>query len=87
MVNDRIAEVHASGSRRAEVRESVKLRIGTYRGGTSIIDHPPDAPPPETDKPKFYYIIDGVNREATEAAATYLALLQQMVAQFEAAHP
>jgi len=38
-------------------------------------------------KPTYYLTIDGAERGATEACAAYLALLQRMVAQFEADYP
>jgi hypothetical protein len=37
-------------------------------------------------RPTYSFSIDGVDRKVTEASAEYLALLRQMVAQFEADH-
>jgi len=38
-------------------------------------------------KPIYDFTIDGAGREATQACADYLTLLQRMVSQFEADHP
>ena len=83
MVGDRNIEVHESGSSRRVVEGSAELPIGTYRGGTSVIDRPPDASAPTADQPTFYFTIDGTERKATEACAEYLALLKRMVEKFE----
>jgi hypothetical protein len=89
MVDDRIAEVHASGSSRSEAREGVEFGIGTHHvdGGMITISGPPGMPPAVVDKRTFNFTIDGAVRKATEACADYLALLQRMVARFEADHP
>jgi hypothetical protein len=52
MVDDRIAEVHASGSSRSEAREGVEFGIGTHHvdGGRIIISGPPGMPSTVVDK-------------------------------------
>jgi DNA invertase Pin-like site-specific DNA recombinase len=86
---DRVAEVHASGSSRTEAREGVEFGIGTHHvdGGIITIGGPPGMPPTVVDKRTYNFTTDGAVRKATEACADYLALLQQMVARFEADHP
>jgi hypothetical protein len=74
MVDDRNVEVHRSGSSRNEAREG----IGTVTIG--------GMPPAVADKITFNFTIEGAERKVTEGCAAYLALLQRMVAQFEADH-
>jgi hypothetical protein len=92
--DDRNVEVHESGSNRNVAQEGVKFGIGTHRidGGVLTID---GIPTPLSGmesadvcyRPTYSFIIDGTERKVTAACATYLALLQRMVAQFEADHP
>jgi hypothetical protein len=91
---DRVAEVHNAGSQRTVAQEGVKFGIGTHHidGCVLTID---GIPTPLSGmefadvcyRPTYSFIIDGTERKVTEACATYLALLQRMVAQFEADHP
>lgn len=93
MVDDRIAEVHKSGSNRSDAREE----IGNPMGSTSVIlntsvilsdtSSSPVITPAVILKPTYNFTIDGAERKATEACTAYLALLQRMVTQFEADHP
>lgn len=94
MRKDRNAEVHnlLSGSSRTVAREAIEGNpIGTPSTGGGVIlidiDGPLVMAPAVMYKPTFHFIIDGAERKATKACAAYLALLQRMVAQFEAAHP
>ena len=89
MVDDRNDEVHESGSSRSEAQEGVEFGIGTHHrdGGTITIGGPVGMPPVVVSKRTYNFTIDGAERKATEASAAYLALLQRMVAQFEAGHP
>jgi hypothetical protein len=91
MVDDRIAEVHASGSRRSVGQESVEFGIGEHRlpggGGMVGVAGPPGMPPAVVNRPTCSFIIDGTDRRATEACRDYLALLERMVSQFETDHP
>ena len=73
-------------------QEGVELGIGTHRidGGVLTID---GVPTPLSGmesvgyRPTYSFIIDGTERKVTDVCGTYLALLQRMVAQFEADHP
>lgn len=68
MVDERIAEVHASGSTRSEAREGVKFGIGAHHvdGGMITISGPPGMPPTVVDKRTYSFTIDGAERKATE---------------------
>jgi hypothetical protein len=72
MVDDRNDEVHESGSSRGVGQEDIKVGVGS---SYSI------------RKPTYYFTIAGAERGAIEACAAYLALLQRMVAKFEADQP
>jgi hypothetical protein len=93
MVDDRIAEVHASGSKRSIGQEEIGLGIGEHRlpgQGMISISGPPDMPPVVMSRPTYKYenfIIAGAEWRVTDACTKYLALLQRMVAEFEAANP
>lgn len=89
MVDDRNDEVHESGSSRSVAQEDIKFPIGTHRieGGMIDVSGPPGMPPAVISKPTYNFTTDGAERKATEACASYLALLQKMVAEFDAAHP
>jgi hypothetical protein len=89
MVDDRNDEVHESGSSRSVAQEGIEFPIGAHRieGGMIDIGGPPGMPPAVVYKPTYSFTIDGAERKARDACASYLALLQRMVAQFEADHP
>jgi len=90
MHEDRVAEVHDSGSSRSVAQERIDLPIGTPSTPSTFImssDGIPRMAPAVVYKPTYNFTIDGAERKATEACATYLSLLQKMVAQFEADHP
>jgi hypothetical protein len=89
MVDDRNQEVHESGSRRSMGQEEIGLPIGEshIEGGIVTICGPPGMPPAVAYKPTYSFTIDGTERNATEAGAAYLALLQRMVEKFETDHP
>jgi hypothetical protein len=91
LVDDRNTEVHGSGSGRSVGKEGVEFGIGEHRlpggGGMMTIGGPPGMPPAVLCRPAYSFKIDGVDRKATEACATYLGLLRRMVAEFAAAHP
>ena len=85
MIHDRNEEVHDSGSGRSVGQEGVAFGIGTHHtaDGTIIIGgHPFTA-----YGPSYSFTIDGVDRKVTEACGEYLALLQRMVAEFQADLP
>jgi hypothetical protein len=93
--DDRAKEVHDSGSSRNVRQEGVKFGIGTHHldgGGTLTIG---GIPTPLSGiesaatiyKPTYSFTIDGTDRKVTEVCGTHLALLQKMVADFEADHP
>jgi hypothetical protein len=91
LVDDRAIEVHESGSGRSVGKEGVEFGIGEHRlpggGGMVTINGPPGMAPAVLYRPTYSFNIDAVERKATEACATYLALLRRMVAEFAAAHP
>lgn len=89
MVDDRNDEVHERGSSRSVAQESVEFAVGAHHIDGAVMDvtGPPGMPPAVVYKPTYRFTIGGVERNATEACATYLALLQGMVAKFEADHP
>jgi len=91
MREDRVAEVHCSGSSRNVGEEGVPLPAGTCRtrrDGIFITDDGmvSGSGPNFIYRPSYSFTIDGANPKATEACRKYLALLQRMVAQFEADH-
>jgi hypothetical protein len=87
--HDRNIEVHDSGSSRNVGQEGVKFGIGTHHvdGGIVTIAGPPGMEPAVAYRPTYSFTIDGTDRKVTDACAAHLALLQRMVAEFEAAHP
>jgi hypothetical protein len=95
MVDDRNVEVHESGSRRNVGQEEIKVGVGgSYSDGSGTLEvfgSPSVLLGVDTaaviHKPTYYFTIAGSDRSATEACATYIALLQRMVAEFEAARP
>jgi hypothetical protein len=91
---DRVAEVHKSGSRHDVKQETIKVGVGASysdnsgtltvmgsnipgsgMGGAAII------------KPRYYFTIDGVERDVTEVCDAYLTLLERMAAQFKSDKP
>jgi hypothetical protein len=94
MVDDRNDEVHESGSSRSVGHEEIKAGAGSsYSDGSGTLEvfgSPSVLLGSDTaaviQKPTYYVTIDGAERSATEACAAYLALLQRMVAEFEADH-
>jgi hypothetical protein len=95
MVDDRNVEVHGSGSGRSTKTEEIKVgneysdasgTVTTGGSGTLIASGLPGMGA-IIHKPAYYFTISGAERKATEACAEYLALLERMVAQFEADHP
>lgn len=95
MVDDRNDEVHESGSSRSMRQEDIKIGVGSSysdeSGTLQVFGSPSVLLGVDTaaiiQKPTYYVTIDGAERGVTEACAAYLALLQRMVGQFEAAHP
>jgi hypothetical protein len=88
MADDRIAEVHKTGSTRVVGREGVQITGVLPDGqGTITEDRPPGAPPGEQYRPTYLYEIDGIDRRVTEVCREHLTLLERMVTEFEAAHP
>jgi hypothetical protein len=95
MVDDRNDEVHESGSSRSVGQEDIKVGVGSsYSDGSGTLEvfgSPSALLDVDTaaiiQKRTYSVTIDGAERRATEACAAYLALLQRMVAQFEADHP
>ena len=82
MIDDRNEEVHDSGSSRRVGQEGIEFGIGTHHttDGTIIVGgHPITA-----YGPSYSFTIDGADRKVTEACGAYLALLQRMVAEFQA---
>jgi hypothetical protein len=93
MVDDRNKEIHESGSARDVGQEGVEFGIGTHPvdGGTITVGGIPAPlsgvkPTVTLYRPTYSFSINGVDRKVTEASVKYLALLQRMVAQFEAEH-
>jgi hypothetical protein len=89
MVDERIAEVHASGGSTPLVKTMIwKLKAGTYRllGATHTIVGPPGATLASVPVPAYCFTVDGTDRKVTEACEEYLALLERMVAKFKADH-
>ena len=92
MVDDRIAEVHASGSSRSVGQEDIKVGVsGSYSDGSGTLEvfgSPSVLLGVDTGavihKPTYNFTIDGTEREVTEACDVYLALLKRMAAQCEA---
>jgi hypothetical protein len=91
MVDDRNDEVHESGSSRTVGEKGVPLPVGRYqsrRDGIFFSDDVVGSSSPNLIfRPSYSFTIDRADCEATEACRKYLALLQRMVAEFEADHP
>jgi hypothetical protein len=92
---NRNAEVHTTGVALSVEKEPVRVGVGSSysdRSGTvEAFGSPSVLLGHDTaviiQKHTHYLTIDGTKQKATEACAAYLALLQRMVAQFEATHP
>ena|ERR1700719_909290 len=78
----RYEEVHDSGSSRRVGQEGIEFGIGTHHttDGTIIVGGHPIT----EYGPSYSFTIDGADRKVTEACGAYLALLQRMVAEFQA---
>jgi hypothetical protein len=90
MQKDRVDEVHYSGSSRDVGEEGVPLPSGIYRtphDGIFGSDDLPTAGPNLVFRPTYSFTINGTDRKVTDACRAYLALLQRMMADFEAANP
>ena len=83
MIDDRNEEVHDSGSGRSVGQEGVEICTHHTPDGTTIIGGDPIT----TYRPSYSFTIDGFDRKVTEACGEYLALLQRMVAEFQADLP
>ena len=85
MTVDRDEEFYENGSGRSGGQEGIEFDIGAH--------HRPGGPVPIggrhiTEYTRSYsFTIDGVDRKVTEACGAYLALLERMVAQFQADLP
>ncbi len=91
MIDDRNVEVHETGTR-ADTRDTERrFEPGEYRVeglGTLQVTGPGGMGPMATIIGAEYWIaIDGAERRAAEACQEYLGLLEEMVRDFEAAHP
>jgi hypothetical protein len=79
---DRVAEVHGRGLTRIVKTEDRELAAGThsFASGTMDITGPPDVKPlAAIQTPTYSFTIMGAERNATEACAEYMALLERMV--------
>jgi hypothetical protein len=88
MRENRVAEIHDTGSSRSVAQEGIELGIGEHRlpGGMHAVFGPPGTT--AVIKTNVYnFTVAGVKRKVTEACAAYLELLRQMVAQCEADRP
>ena len=89
MADDRALEVHESGSGRNATVEYSAISGNTYSDDSGVLTvfAPPGTSPGAIVKPAYYFTIGGANKKVTEACAEYLTLLDQMIADFKAAHP
>jgi hypothetical protein len=89
MADDRILEVHESGSGRNATVEYSDIPGSTYSDDSGVLTvfAPPGTPLGTIGKPAYYFTIGGANRRVTEACTDYLALLDRMVTDFKAANP
>jgi hypothetical protein len=90
MREDRVAEVHGSGSSRSVKTEDRELGAGTYKfaSGTEDVVGPPGVHPLAIiSVPAYSFTIAGTERKATDVCAEYLTLLERMVERFKAEHP
>jgi hypothetical protein len=88
MRDDRVAEIHHTGSSRRVGHEDIELGIGEHRlpGGMHAVFGPPGIT--AVIKTNVYtFTIAGAKRKVTEACTAYLGLLRRMVAQCEADRP
>jgi hypothetical protein len=83
LVDDRIAEVHASGSRRNVAQEDIKV-IDSDTSSILEIFAPPGTPPAIIRKPVYNFSVAGVERRAVDACKEYLQLLIRMASEFKA---
>jgi hypothetical protein len=86
MREDRVAEVHGSGSRRSVKTKDVN--VGNFysddESGTLMVSGPPGTDGAIIKKPQYYFTIAGTERIATELCADYAELLARMVSQYKA---
>jgi len=89
MVDDRILEVHESGSGRNATLEYSAIPGNTYSDSSGVLTvfAPPGTPLGTIGKPAYYFTIGGANKRVTEVCTDYLALLDRLVADFKVAHP
>ena len=90
MREDRVAEVHGSGSSRSVKTEDRELAFGTHKlasGTWDVMGSPQLAPSAVTNTPAYYFTIAGTERKATDVCAEYLTLLERKVERFKAEHP
>jgi hypothetical protein len=88
MREDRVAEIHDTGSSRSVVHEDIELGIGEHRlaGEMQAVFGPPGTT--VVIKTNVYnFTIAGAKRKVTEACAAYLGLLRRMVPQCETDRP
>jgi hypothetical protein len=91
MATDRRLEVHAKGSTRSVRTEEIIVH-GSYSdksGRVEVSGSLPLGTLPFASifKPAYNFTIQGVEWKATDACAEYLALIDQMLAKFQADHP
>jgi hypothetical protein len=89
MRQDRVDEVHHTGSSRDVGQENIPFPIGSHRivGGMVTISGPPDMEPAVAYRPTYSFTIGGTERKVTDTCTAYLALLRRMVDDFGAANP
>jgi hypothetical protein len=86
MADERNYEVHESSPNRIVGEEGVKLPGGTHSRDGAIFTHSgPAGTESVVSRPTYSFTKDGNDVKVTKACAEYLELLQQMVAEFEAA--
>jgi hypothetical protein len=87
MVDDRNLEVHEAGSGRLKEEERIPVSHRYQdKSGTMTVTGPPGAPPAHIVKPVYAFAIDGHLVPVDECCGKYLALLEQLVAEFSR-HP
>ncbi len=83
---DRVSEVHKSGSKRTEKHTpmAVRMKDGEIEGYVALATPQPGA----IAKPDLYYIdVDGRDERATDVCAKYIALTKTMLEAYRAAQP
>lgn len=90
MREDRVAEVHGSGSSRSVKTADRELASGTHKlasGTFYVMGSPQLAPSAVIKTPAYYFSIAGTQRKATDVCAEYLKLLERIVERFKAERP